>query len=450
MTKNLPSSSLSLKDSGIQVVDIVVEAHEYVPDLEKELKNLNHSIKISGFRPGKVPRTLLLKRFGNALVRDLTLKRAYEKLNQHIQNEIGPYLLNPILVNDSSINADASKPLDYQFTFEVAPLPHFEVVLPSLGEIVWDMDPVDEEKVDKEIHRLRHTFGKIKLLEQAEVEEDIISGSVKAFTPDESSPFENKPISFRVRDIQRETLSRVLPVLKQGNTISFQPAEWFNISEENVSRIFKEIDITLLERPDLRWELAISQIIRHFPAPLSEEFFRDVTQSDNVKTEEEFRSFVRRRLEKRNFIQARRRARLALKDWLLAHNMGRFPLPEKFIKMKVSSMSKGPLSEAEMEARIKEQQEVISWEVILENLKNDLNILITPDDVEKVIDELAIIEAFKYSGVMVKKDIIDKFRENIRLENNIKGFVDFMVLETKVMDRLLETVVQGYEPYDGE
>ncbi|MCS6980632.1 MAG: hypothetical protein NZM65_00375 [Flavobacteriales bacterium] len=448
MTKTLPSSSsLTEKDPGVQVVDIVVEAHEYIQELEKELKTLNHSVKISGFRPGKVPRDLLLKRFGKAIVRDLTLQKAFEKLQQHIQTEIGPFIFNPVLVYDSSVNADAFQPLDYQFTFEVAPLPHFEVALPPLGAIVWDVETVDDEKVDKEINRLRHTFGKVKLLDQAELEEDIISGSVKPLTPEESSPSVNKHISFRVRDIQKGALSQVLPVLKQGNTISFQPTEWFVISEENFSQIFKEIDRTLLERPNIKWELTISQIIRHFPAPLSEEFFREVTQTNDVKTEEEFKTFIRRRLERRNFIQARRKAHLALKDWLMAHNMGRFTLPVKFIKRKISSMSNGPLSEEEMEARIKKQQEIIAWEVILENLKNDLKLIITPDDVEKVIDELAVIEAFKYSGFWVKKDIIDKFKENIRAENSIKGFADFMVLEAKVMDRLLETVVQGYVPY---
>ncbi len=97
------------------------------------------SVRVPGFRPGKVPRGMIEQRFQKQIAEDLS-HRAAQRLGREALREIGAESLGPIEITD--IGCGKGEP--FHFTARFYPMPEF--VLPDLGSIAIredDPDPRD-------------------------------------------------------------------------------------------------------------------------------------------------------------------------------------------------------------------------------------------------------------------------------------------------------------------
>ena len=53
-------------------LEIEIEAGEVNKKIEEAYRELRKGVKLPGFRPGKVPRKILERRFGNQVIDDVT------------------------------------------------------------------------------------------------------------------------------------------------------------------------------------------------------------------------------------------------------------------------------------------------------------------------------------------------------------------------------------------
>ena len=88
-------------------------------------------VPLPGFRPGKVPRNVIEKRFLREILDDLA-QRAAQRLGREAVREAGIEALGP--VEAANIECERDKPVHFQVRFY--PMP--EIVLPELGSITID------------------------------------------------------------------------------------------------------------------------------------------------------------------------------------------------------------------------------------------------------------------------------------------------------------------------
>ena len=152
------------KQEGSKVkVEVVLTKEEFNEQYEKAFEKVLKDVEVKGFRKGKVPREMYLKRFGDgAVIRDaidLALNSSYyEALTSKKVTAVG----QPDIDIDWE-NLGHDKPFKYTATVEVYP----EVILGKyLGvEVHKESNEVSEDELQKEIDRNLKNNSELELVE---------------------------------------------------------------------------------------------------------------------------------------------------------------------------------------------------------------------------------------------------------------------------------------------
>nr|VFK77866.1 MAG: trigger factor [Candidatus Kentron sp. SD] len=121
-----------------------------VNDVNEQLESLIPNAKMPGFRPGKVPLKLLVRRYGEATRNDVVNKLIYSTFQEALARE------NLQLANGPEVrelNSDSGKGLTYTAAFDVYP----PVEIPALEslEVRRPVSEVTEEDLDRMMETLR-------------------------------------------------------------------------------------------------------------------------------------------------------------------------------------------------------------------------------------------------------------------------------------------------------
>src|SRR5262249_23465740 len=100
-------------------INIVVPSQEVENKVKQQLQKLSQTAKISGFRPGKVPLSIIKSRYEKSVrkevVADLLRSTLYDALEQEKINYAG----TPVIEN---LEDEEGKPLHYVASLEVFPV----------------------------------------------------------------------------------------------------------------------------------------------------------------------------------------------------------------------------------------------------------------------------------------------------------------------------------------
>lgn len=128
---------------------VEVPAEKVTNAIEEKLKNLSKQVKLSGFRPGKVPMTVVRQRFGKKVSQEViadTMQMSYQEAI--VQEKLRP-AGNPSI---EPLNLETDQDLKYVATFEVYP----EITLSEVSELNVEVADVEikENDVDNIVNKL--------------------------------------------------------------------------------------------------------------------------------------------------------------------------------------------------------------------------------------------------------------------------------------------------------
>jgi len=119
--------SQSSDNNGYQVLHIETDWSELVADYDDIVAGYE-KVRLPGFRPGKVPRTVIEKRFQKGII-DALSQRASQRLGLEAVRESGIETLGPMEAQE--IECEKDKPFRFQMRFH--PMP--KITLPDLNDI---------------------------------------------------------------------------------------------------------------------------------------------------------------------------------------------------------------------------------------------------------------------------------------------------------------------------
>ncbi|MGH8279809.1 MAG: trigger factor [Gammaproteobacteria bacterium] len=146
---------------------VQVPAERVEREVEQRLRDLGKRARLNGFRPGKIPFSVVKKRFGNGVrqevVGDLLRDTCNEALSQEKLNPAGGPRID-------TVNSEPGKDLEYTATFEVYPdiaLQGSEGV--AIERLVAEVTPAD---LDAMLDNLRHQRARWESVARAAREGD--------------------------------------------------------------------------------------------------------------------------------------------------------------------------------------------------------------------------------------------------------------------------------------
>ncbi|RMH70337.1 MAG: trigger factor, partial [Bacteroidetes bacterium] len=300
-------------------LDITAPAADLAPDLDKALRAQRARTTMKGFRPGKVPMSLVRKMYGDAIaygVAEEAVQRAYE--DTIAGNEAYDVFGQPQLMHlDFGLDRD----LHARIRFGVRPT--FELADLSGTEIYRLVREVTDEEVDQQIEELRRDRADLLPVDEPAGEDDLVVVDMQRLEggmPIIGEKEEN--VSFFLNEERVfEELRQALKGKKAGDTVRVTLPD--EDEEEGV-----------LERPDKStgarvYEVTVKEVKRLDLPEVDEAFVREVSR-DRLQTEEELREAIRKEMQDAWAKQSRELLESQIIEQLLA--LHPFPIPEAAIE----------------------------------------------------------------------------------------------------------------------
>ena len=175
---------------------IAVPAADIERKVETKLNELAHSVRLPGFRPGKVPVALLRKRYG-ASVKSEVIGEAIDETSQAVISDRGIRVAMPPRV-ELAESPEQGDILEYTMAIEVLP----EVTPPDYAEIRLErlVAEVDDAEIERRLRRFAEAVGEETPIGEARpvAEDDIVV--IDILGPEDKWPFDNeRSLGVRVR-----------------------------------------------------------------------------------------------------------------------------------------------------------------------------------------------------------------------------------------------------------
>jgi trigger factor len=143
-------------------VRVTLPAEETAPHFDKAYRTLQRTARIPGFRAGKVPLSVIRKRFGDAVREDVgntLLKETFpQALQEHALKAIGPPALE-------ELNLEEGSPFTYSAQVDV--LPEVELAAVEGMEIPRRDVVVSEEMIEATLERMRQENAQLRTVDDA-------------------------------------------------------------------------------------------------------------------------------------------------------------------------------------------------------------------------------------------------------------------------------------------
>jgi len=372
---------VEIKDSGpcLKHVTVTVPRADIDGCYDELIDEFSESAQVPGFRPGKAPRELVLKRFKEDLDNRVKQKILLESLEQLADDK----KIDPINEPDIDVEAlEIPDQGDFEYDFDVEVRPDFEVPDYTGLEIEQYEADVSDEQVEAAMNRYLAQYGQLVPEEGAAEMGDHLTLAAKFTHGDkviheiEEFTAELKPVLY-LHDAEIENFGELFTGAeidaKVTTEITVSPeAEKIELRGEKVTAEFELLDIKRLELPEMTEQL-IDRI--------------------GVESEEELRENIRQSLERQAKHQQRQHARnqvltkiIASADWDLPEKLVRRQT-ENALRREILEMQQAGYTTAEVRAReneirqnaISETREALKQHFVLDKIAEQEDIKVTAD-----------------------------------------------------------------------
>lgn len=375
------------KGNGEAELAVIINKSDYQEKLNEELKKYRQKAHMKGFRPGKVPMSVVRKMYGKAMLADVINNLIQEKMGSYIETEKLDLLGQPLPSSDQELyDFSSEEESEYTFLFDVGLSPEFEVKGVEKSSN-WNIPKVDvvDEIIDKEMNQLRKRLGN-----EIEIEDSIKDGDRLLLNAKELEGDELKKKGFEtsfqilVNTIADETLREQVKGMKKGDKFRFDIYEIEpNRTEAHVKKYLLNLEEDEMDKEIGRmFEATISKVSRIAPAEMEPEFFEKAFGEGVVSSEEEARDSLKKQIE--NYYSRQSEALLfrEFQDKLLALN--EVKLPEPFLKRWLLA-SNEDLNEEQLEREYPEFEKNLIWTLIERKVKERYELKVEIDEVKGVL-----------------------------------------------------------------
>ncbi len=302
-------------------ITIEVPQDDVAKEREKALAKMAKKARLPGFRPGKAPRSVVERRYGEDIQADVMNKLIADAYFQAVQE----HKINPVdLPEIGDVSLDKGSPLSFSATVEVRP----NIELGTYDGIEVQESPVtvSDEEVGQTINRLREMYAQLEVVEGRPAEKgDSLIIDFEGFR-------EGKSID------GAKATDYMLP-LGSGNLIPGFEDQLAGVNKGET----KEIDVTFpgdytnkeLAGKDAKFKITVKEIKRAVMPEVDDDFAKDIGSHNTV---EELRARIREDIEarKRDELASAQREEL-LSKLVDAHT---FDVPPGMVERELQAMMK--------------------------------------------------------------------------------------------------------------
>lgn len=390
-------------------VNVVVPKEEVDKEFDKQYKKISKSIQIKGFRPGKVPRSMLERRYGEQ-IKEIVIESLVE---QTLKDVIQEKKLEPLVPPEiESANIEDG---ELKYTVIVEVLPQFELKDYSGIEVALPKVEVTNIDVEEELQKLRRENSKLVEVDRTAAWNDFIEVKLEAKDAGGNLLFKEDRMIFPLREETRpKEVVKSLIGSKKGDR-----------------RVVKDVFSENHPEPMLRGKEATFDIevlaIKEATLPeLDDEFAKDI----GFENLERLKEAVRKQILQAKENERKSKAYSQIADALIAKHI--FELPPALVEQELNSLSQQAINrlarsigedaardfvEGRREELRKQAQERVRLNMLLDRIAMAENVSVSDEEVDAEIEKIASQinqPKEKVKGMLQKSGRIEAMRTDMR------------------------------------
>lgn len=380
----MPTLTSTYNDDHTVLVNLEMPTTEYMPLVEKKLKDYRKTVQIKGFRQGQVPMGLLRARFGNSVL--------FDEISTMIDTEVSSFIKENELytvgrpIMSSLPPLTLQKPLDIKLEVEIGFIPKFEVagISPEVTLPYHEVE-IPQSEIDAEVERIRKAQSKDFQEGVSDVQEDdllVISLKEMENGAEKENGLENETTYITVNNTAEDLKAKLLAATVGDKFVTTLQDLDTKIEADKLAKLYYSVETEEGESAScsLETEIEIKEIRRVALKELNQEFFKEITGDESIETIEQFQAVIAKVLKEDQEFPARRLFFQAIYDHLMLANKD-LPMPLDFLRRWLNDESKTELSNEEFEANIDD----FRWMLIKDQIAKQHDLQVTKEDVEGAV-----------------------------------------------------------------
>jgi len=431
-------------DSCKKKIKFDIAYKDYQAKVQSSYLALARQVKVPGFRPGKAPMSMLEKRFGPNVKKEVMTQLVSERLAEVIE-EKGFRSVSPPKI----LEVEAEEGTDISVSASVEIVPDFKINDYSKLEIPIEITRVTDEDVNQAINYQRERQGtKVQVLDRPVEDKDFVKLDFNGTLNGEA--FEGGKGSDHIVQIGSEYLLKDM-----GNQLI-----GMSVDEE------KDIPVQIPENYSSNKSIAGKEVIFHVSLKgiqknqlpeLNDDFAKNIEPKDKFASLEDMKLQIRSQLEEHARGDAHREAKKIVTKKITEMNPIEVPegLVEEQIKhMVVQALKKEQQAKNQTESineeeihvtdsQKKEHREnaiqLLQQELVLDQLASNLNIKIDESElnaeVNNMVRMLGETNAHKMKKQWEQNGVLARLQSRIKRDKTLDAVMKEVQIKEEVVDR---------------
>lgn len=413
--------SLQNIDKVNAVITAVVEPADYEEKVAKAIKDYSKKAQMPGFRPGKVPVSLIKKRFGVSFLAEEVNKTLQESLYNYIQENKVNMLGEPLPTEENN-SVELVDGGTFTFKFEIAIAPEFDVELGKDDKVEYYNVTVDDDMVNRQVEMYRQRGGKYDKVDSYE-DNDMVKGTVTEL--DEAGSTKDGGLSAEgvvmlPKYFKNDDQKALFASAKVGDVIKFNPSVAYDNSEAELASLLK-VDKEKTAEYKGEFNFQIAEITRFVPGPLNQELFDQVYPGGEVKTEEDFRGKIKGAIEEQFKKDSDYKFILDIRKYV-TEKVGKLEFPDEKLKKIMLISAK---DQEKVDANYDKSIEELTWHLIKEKLVEKNGVKVDDNDVKEMAKEVTRMQFAQYGMLNIPEEYLDNsVKEMLKKRETVDNLID--------------------------
>lgn len=422
---------------------------DYEAQVTKSLKDFSHKAQMPGFRPGKVPMSLIKKMYGTTAKAEEVNKLLESTLFNYIkENKIN--MLGEPLSSEKQEAQDIENQDDFTFIFDIALAPEFKAELTKDDTVDYYDIEVSEDMISKQLGALQQQAGHPEEVEAYE-SNDILRGTL-AELDENGQPKEGglviETASLMPKYFKSDDEKAKFEGSKKNDVITFCPSAAYEANEAELSALLK-IDKDKVAEHAGNFSYQIDSISRFVPAELNEEFFEKVFGKDaEVKSEEDARAKVKETIQSLQVNDSDYKFLLDVRSYM-ENKVGNLEFPDELLK-KIMKANNKDKDEKFVDENYDKSIVELKWHLIKEQLVEANNVKVDDKDVKSAAVQAARFQFAQYGMNNIPDEYLENYaQEMLKNREQVNGLVE-RCIDQKLTEALKEVVTLNHKAISAE
>ena len=426
-------------DKVSALLTLNIEKADYEEKVKTALKDFSKKASLPGFRPGKVPASLIQKRFGTEVKAEEINKILSEEVNKYIRENKINMLAEPLPNEEKTPQVDFEAQDDFTFVFDIALAPEFDAKLTKKDKLTYYDIKVDDALVDQQVQSYCQRGGQHVKAESYE-KGDMVKGTLTQLNTKNNTLKDGITVEDAVMlpEYMKDNKEKAkFEGAKLSDVITFNPAKAYG---NNATELASLLHVTKEEAEEIKsnFNFQISEIMRYEPAKVDQDLFDKVLGEGVVKSEAEFRKFIADDIKKNFAGEAEYQFTQDLRDYILGR-IGKVEFPEALLKrfMKLRNQDK---DESYVEDNFEKSLPELLWHLAKEQICDQLEVKVQHEDVLETAKHYTRLQFAQYGMVNLPEETVTNYAaEMLKNEQQAQGLVERTV-ENLMAGKVKETV----------